>query len=358
MNLGKKSENSGFRWRKRRKNRLIMLKEPLSGKTLEELKQVALLENLPSFTSNQIAQWLYQKKVHNIEEMTNLSKKTQEILSEKYEIGSVFPVNVQESVDGVKKYLFPVKKKFIESAFIPDENRKTLCVSTQVGCKMNCLFCMTGKQEFQDNLSAGEIINQICNISENELLTNVVYMGMGEPLDNLEEVLKSIKILTSDWGFSWSPRRITLSTIGIIPAMKRFIEESEVHLAISLHSPFHEERKSLMPVENKYPIAEVVDTLRKYDFGRQRRISFEYILFKGINDSADHIKGISKLLNGLRCRINLIKFHSIPDSALQGCSREKTEWFAEQLNAKKFTTTIRHSRGEDIKAACGLLSTK
>jgi len=334
-----------------------MSKDLLLGKTLEELQKVATSADLPAFTAKQIAQWIYQKKVCNIEEMTNLSKKTRELLSEKYDVGLTLPVNVQESVDGAKKYLFPVKKNnFIESAYIPEENRKTLCVSTQAGCKMKCVFCMTGKQGFQDNLTAGEIINQICSIPENELITNVVYMGMGEPLDNYIEVLKSTKILTSDWGFGWSPRRVTISTIGIIPAMKHIIEESEVHLAISFHSPFHEERKSLMPIEEKYPIAEVIETLRKYDFGRQRRISFEYILFKGLNDTEHHIKGISKLLNGLRCRINLIKFHSIPETSLQGCSPEKMEWFAEQLNTKKFLTTIRHSRGEDIKAACGLLS--
>ena len=335
-----------------------MSKELLFGKTHDELQQVVISAGLPTYTAKQITQWLYQKKVRNIDEMTNLSKKARELLSEKYDMGLTLPVNVQESIDGAKKYLFPVKKSnFIESAYIPEENRKTLCVSTQVGCKMKCVFCMTGKQGFQDNLTAGEIINQICSIPENELITNVVYMGMGEPLDNYDEVLKSLKILTSDWGFGWSPRRITVSTIGIIPTFKRIIEESEIHLAISLHSPFHDERKSLMPVEEKYPVTEVIETLKKYNLGRQRRVSFEYILFKGINDTEQHIKGISKLLNGLRCRINLINFHSIPDSSLEGCSREKTEWFAEQLNAKNFLTTIRNSRGEDIDAACGLLST-
>jgi 23S rRNA (adenine2503-C2)-methyltransferase len=334
-----------------------MSKEPLFGKTLEELKQIAIQADLPAFASLQLAQWLYKKNVQNINEITNFSKKTREALSEKYEIGISHPINEQKSKDGTKKYLFSVRNgNFIESAYLPENNRNTLCVSSQSGCKMNCIFFMTGKLCFNSNLTAGEIINQISNIPENKTLTNVVYMGMGEPLDNYDEVLKSIKILTSDWGYGWSPRRINLSTIGIIPALKRIIEETDVHIAISLHSPFHEERKTLIPIEEKYPITEVVKTIREYDFGRQRRLSFEYILFKDLNDTPQHIKGITKLLNGLRCRINLIKFHSVSGVSLLGCSHEKSEWFAEQLNNKNFTTTIRRSRGEDIKAACGQLA--
>ncbi len=336
-----------------------MAKDLLFGKTLKELQEIVLKEGLPSFTAKQIAQWLYQKKVASIAEMTNLSKKAREILSNNYDLGIQPPSNVQESVDGTKKYLFPAHLNlFIETAYIPGEERKTLCVSSQVGCKMGCLFCMTGKQGFQSQLTAGEIINQIRSIPETDLLSNVVYMGMGEPLDNLDEVLKSLEILTSDWGFAWSPRRINVSTIGIIPAMRRFIQESEAHLAISMHSPFNDERKKLMPIEQVYSIEQVVETLKEYDFGRQRRISFEYIMFRGINDTPAHIKGITKLLNGLRCRINLIKFHPIPDSPLLGSSSETMLWFSDQLNKKGITTTVRRSRGEDIYAACGLLSTK
>ena len=336
-----------------------MAKELLFGKTLNELQEVTASAGLPSFTAKQIAQWLYQKKVSTIQEMTNLSKKAREYLSEHFEMGILPPSKVQESIDGTKKYLFPAHQNlFIEAAYIPEEDRKTLCVSSQVGCKMGCLFCMTGKQGFQSQLTAGEIINQIRSIPESDLLTNVVYMGMGEPLDNLEEVLKSLSILTSDWGFGWSPRRINVSTIGIVPAMRRFIQESEAHLAISMHSPFNGERKNLMPIEQVYPIEQVVETLREYDFGRQRRISFEYIMFKGINDTPAHVKGLTRLLNGLRCRINLIKFHPIPGSPLQGCPAETMQWFSDQLNKKGIITTVRRSRGEDIYAACGLLSTK
>lgn len=334
-------------------------KEVLFGKTLDELKVVVKEMGLPGFSAGQIADWLYKKKAGSIEEMSNLSKKARAQLSERFDMGLTPSSKVQTSADGTKKYLFPAHKNlFVEAAYIPEEDRKTLCVSSQVGCKMGCLFCMTGKQGFQSQLTAGEIINQVRSIEESDLLTNVVYMGMGEPMDNIEEVLKSLQILTSDWGFAWSPRRINVSTIGVVPAMRRFIEESEAHLAISMHSPFDEERKKLMPIQQVYSIEQVIDTLRDYDFGRQRRISFEYIMFDGINDTAAHVKGISKLLNGLRCRINLIKFHPIPDSPLRGTPHERMIWFSEQLNKKGLVTTIRRSRGEDIYAACGLLSTK
>lgn len=334
-------------------------KAVLFGKTLDELQVVVKELGLPGFTATQIADWLYKKKAGSIEEMTNLSKKARGLLSDQYDMGLTMPSKEQASVDGTKKYLFPAHRNlFLEAAYIPETDRKTLCVSSQVGCKMGCLFCMTGKQGFQGQLTAGEIINQIRSIPETDELTNVVYMGMGEPMDNIEEVLKSIEILTSDWGFAWSPRRINVSTIGVIPAMRRFIEESEAHLAVSMHSPFDEERKKLMPIQQVYTIENVIELLREYDFGRQRRISFEYIMFDGINDTAAHVKGITKLLNGLRCRLNLIKFHPIPDSPLRGTPHDKMVWFSEQLNKKGLTTTIRRSRGEDIYAACGLLSTK
>ncbi len=333
--------------------------ENLFGKTLQELKDIVGELGLPAFTAGQIADWLYKKGAKELDEMTNLSKKARLQLSENYQVGLTPPSQVQSSVDGTKKYLYQAHNKlFIEAAYIPEDNRHTLCVSSQVGCKMGCLFCMTGKQGFQAQLTAGEIINQIASLPERDLLTNVVYMGMGEPMDNIDQVLKSIEILTSEWGYEWSPRRINVSTIGVVPAMRRFIEECDAHLAISLHSPFNEERKQLMPIEQVYPAQEVVDTLREYDFGRQRRISFEYIMFKGLNDSPVHVKGLTKLLNGLRCRLNLIRFHPIPDSPLRGSSGETMRWFAGQLNLKGLQTTIRRSRGEDIYAACGLLSTK
>ncbi len=334
-------------------------KQALFGKTPNELKLICSELGLPAFTARQIGEWLYKQQVDSFDEMTNISKKNRDKLAEKFEVGRVRYSNVQTSLDGTKKYLFPTNnKRFIEAAYIPDDDRATLCVSSQVGCKMGCLFCMTGKQGFQSQLTAGEIVNQISSLPERDKLTNIVYMGMGEPFDNLEGVMKSLEILTSDWGLGMGARRITVSTIGMIPAMKQFIENSECHLAVSMHTPFHDERKKLMPIENVYPIAQVIALLRDYDFGKQRRISFEYIMFKGINDTPRHVKEIARLLNGLRCRMNLIRFHPIPDTPLQSSDEATIQDFKEALVKKGIRTTVRASRGQDIFASCGLLSTK
>lgn len=333
--------------------------EALFGKTLDELTQVAIELGLPKFTGKQLAEWLYKKDISSIDEMSNLSKKNRELLSSKYEFGLVQSTRVQESVDGTKKYLFPtIQGKFIETAMIPDDDRKTVCVSSQVGCKMGCLFCMTAKQGFQGQLSASEIVNQIRSLPEWHEVTNIVYMGMGEPFDNLEQVLKSLEILTSEWGFAMSPRRITVSTIGIIPGMLTFLEKSDAHLAVSLHTPFDDERKRLMPVQVAYPIADVVKEIKSWDFGRQRRVSFEYIVFKGLNDSPKHVTELARLLNGIKCRINLIRFHPIPGTPLEGTDEQTLQLFKNKLNDKGILTTVRASRGQDIYAACGLLSTK
>lgn len=335
------------------------MKDTLFGKTLTELQEITERLGLPKYNAKQIADWLYRKDIITINGMTNLSVKTRELLNDKFETGITPAVKVQTSGDGTKKYLFKTAgDNYIETAMIPERNRVTVCVSSQAGCKMGCLFCMTARQGFQGNLTAGEIINQVKSIEEAGQVSNVVFMGMGEPMDNLEEVLKSLEILTSDWGFAMSPRRITVSTIGIIPAMARFLEESEAHLAVSLHTPFNTERQKIMPVQAKYPIESIVTEIRKWDFGRQRRVSFEYILFEGFNDSPLHVKELSKLLDGLKCRINLIRYHPIPGSSLKSPGEETIQNFKDLLNSKGILTTIRASRGQDINAACGLLSTK
>ena len=335
------------------------MQEKLFGKTLEELKALSLDLGLPSFTGRQLCEWLYKKEATSMDQMTNLSKRARALLSQHHDLGLRSPEDEQESVDGTKKYLFPSGAgKFIETAYIPDGKRSTVCVSSQVGCKMGCLFCMTGKQGFQGNLSAGEILNQYRSLPERKHLTNIVYMGMGEPLDNLSEVLKSLEVFTAEWGFSLSPRRITVSTIGITPAMLEFLNKSEAHLAVSLHTPFDEERRKLMPVQQVYPLKEVLKEIRSWDFGRQRRVSFEYILFKDYNDSATHVNELSRILQGIRCRINLIRFHPIPGTPLESPDESAIQAFRNKLNAKGITATIRASRGQDIWAACGLLSTK
>lgn len=336
-----------------------MIKEPLFGKTLQEIQAIVSENKLPAFTAKQIAEWLYKRHVVSIGEMSNISLKNRKLLSEKYEVGLAAPIDVQTSVDGTKKYLYAAPRdKFIEAAYIPEADRATLCVSSQVGCKMGCLFCMTGKQGFQAHLRSTEILNQVRSLPEYDKLTNLVYMGMGEPFDNLEEVLKSLEVLTSDYGYSWSPKRITVSSIGIIPGLKEFLSRSKCHLAISLHTPFDEERQRLMPIQQVYPVSEVLSVIKAFDFGLQRRVSFEYIMFKGVNDTPRHVRELVKILNGIRCRINLIRFHPIPDTPLLGSDDETIYSFQKALSAKGIITTVRASRGQDIFAACGLLSTK
>ena len=335
-----------------------MEKERLYGKTLNELIAVTKRLGLPGFAAKQISDWLYKKEIKSIEEMTNLSKKTRELLSVDFEVGLSVPEHYSESTDGTKKYLYKVlKDKYIETAYIPDTDRSTICVSSQVGCKMGCIFCMTGKQGFQGNLSSNEILNQFRSLPEFSKLTNIVYMGMGEPMDNIREVLKSLDILTNEWGYGWSPTRITVSTVGLITGMKEFLEKSRCHLAVSLHSPFDDERRKLIPIQLTNTVEEVLDIIRNFDFNSQRRVSFEYILFKGINDTPRHIKELARMLNGIKCRINLIRFHTIPGSEFESPNMGMTINLKEALNSKGILTTIRASRGVDIQAACGLLST-
>lgn len=333
-------------------------KEPLLGKTLFELKQIAKELGMPAFTGGQLAKWLYSAHVQSIDEMTNISKANREKLAAQYIIGCKAPIDAQHSKDGTIKYLFPTESgKFVETVFIPDDDRATLCVSSQVGCKMNCLFCQTGKQGFEGSLSATDILNQIYSLPEREKLTNIVFMGQGEPMDNLDNVLRSTEILTANYAYAWSPKRITVSSVGIKSKLKRFLEESNCHVAISMHSPLHEQRAELMPAERGMTIQQVVDLLSNYDFSHQRRLSFEYIVFAGLNDSKEHAKEIVKLVKGLDCRINLIRFHSIPNVPLKGVDDKKMESFRNYLTEHGVFTTIRASRGQDIFAACGLLST-
>ena len=387
----------------------------LLGKTLEELKEIALELSLPAFTAKQIADWLYKKRVTSIDKMTNLSKSARERLSKEFVIGIDQTLQVVTSQDGTRKYLFKPQSAAeqqstagqqstakqqsttgrqsaaeqqsiaepqgcasgsIESVIIPDNERKTICVSSQVGCKMACTFCMTGRQGFHGNLSVASILSQFIAVEESQELTNAVFMGMGEPLDNLENVMRAIEVLTADWGFAWSPKRITLSTIGVttqlggrgivwkgveyknVNPLKFFLDNCKVHLAVSLHNPFFEERLALMPAEKSFPLEKTLKLIREYDFTGQRRVSFEYTMFNKVNDSKRHADRLAQLLRGLECRVNLIRFHSIPDSPLESSPMQVIEHFRERLQASGITATIRASRGEDILAACGMLSGK
>ncbi|MEG1621966.1 MAG: 23S rRNA (adenine(2503)-C(2))-methyltransferase RlmN [Alistipes sp.] len=331
---------------------------PFYGVSPTELATICCELNFPSFAAKQIARWLYVRHATSFAQMSDLSAVNRTLLEEQCSLGLSAPEKVSCSADGTKKYLFRTAQgAFIEAAYIPDQERATLCVSSQAGCRMGCRFCATGQQGLQHSLSATEILNQIISIPECNTLTNIVFMGMGEPLDNTDSVLKVIEILTADWGFGWSPSRITLSTAGVVPELRRLIETTNVHIAISLHNPFAEERAEIMPIERAYPIHEVVSILRDYDFSRQRRVSFEYIVMSGLNDSPRHIRELCRLLDGVKCRINLIRFHKIPGSAYFSPSNEAMVNFRDTLTAKGIQTMIRTSRGEDIQAACGLLST-
>ena len=341
----------------------------LLGQSETELKQLAQEMGMPAFVGKQMAQWLYAKGVMTIDEMTNISKANRERLAQRCTIGAHGPAEAMRSVDGTIKYLYrTLDGHYIETVYIPDGDRATLCVSSQVGCKMGCAFCMTGRQGYAASLSAAEILNQIYALPERETLTNVVFMGQGEPFDNIDAVLRATEVLTASWGFAWSPKRITVSTVGLRSGLQRFLDESRCHLAVSLHHPLHEGRQALMPAERAFPASELVNLLRQYDFCRrrpmnddsshQRRLSFEYIVFKGINDSMDHARALVSLLDGLDCRINLIRFHDIPDTPLKGVDDEAMLRFRDYLTGHGIFTTIRASRGQDIYAACGLLSTK
>ena len=352
-------------------------KKRLLGLTPAELKALVGSLGMPAFTAKQVARWLYVKHVKSIDEMTNLSKQNRQLLAEHYEVGALPPIDCQRSKDGTIKYLFPVVTAntdlpsqrhtlseripnthlFVETVFIPDKDRATLCVSCQVGCKMNCLFCQTGKQGWHGDLTPADILNQIYALPEVERLTNIVFMGQGEPMDNLDAVLRVCDIMTADWGWQWSPKRITVSSVGVRNKLKRFLDENDCHVAISMHSPLHEQRLHLMPAEKAMPLEETIALLKQYDFTHQRRCSFEYICFGGLNDSPLYAREIVKLLQGLECRVNLIRFHEIPDVDLPSSDEQRMEALRDYLTAHGVTTTIRASRGQDIFAACGLLST-
>ncbi len=328
------------------------------GQTLPQLEALCNRLEMPRFAAKQIARWLYDKHATMIEAMSDLSARHRALLAETYEVGLTAPEKVSISTDGTKKYLYRTSQNhFIESAYIPDGDRATLCISSQAGCRMGCRFCATGRQGLQHSLSTNEILNQIGSLPERERLTNVVFMGMGEPLDNLDSLLPALEVLTSAWGFGWSPTRITVSTAGVASRLERFLEATQVHLAVSLHNPFPHERAEIMPVEKAWPIREVVEILRRYDFTHQRRVSFEYIVMSGLNDSPRHIRELCRLLDGIKCRINLIRFHKIPGSPYFSPDDRAMIAFRDALTAKGIHTTIRTSRGEDIQAACGLLST-
>lgn len=334
-------------------------KTPLLGMTLEELQGVAADCGLPRFAGKQMADWLYNKRVDSVDAMTNISLRGRERLNERYTVGRRGPKERAVSADGTVKYLFDGRGgRDIEAVYIPDRERATLCVSSQAGCRMGCTFCMTGRQGFHGNLGAADIINQVLSVDGSEGLTNIVFMGMGEPLDNPDEVIRAIEVLTAPWGLAWSPKRITVSTIGKLDTLRRLLDTTKVHVAISVHSPYAAEREGLMPVEKAWPLRDVLALLRGYDWSGQRRLSVEYIMWDGVNDDLRHAQALARLLKGMHMRVNLIRFHAIPGSQLHTATDASMTAFRDRLNELGVTATIRTSRGEDIAAACGMLAGK
>ena len=332
--------------------------QPMAGMTLDEMQDAVAALGMPRFVAKQLAQWIYQKRVNDFEQMLNISKANRELLASRYCVGLYPPSKAMASEDGTVKYLFDAgDKQAVEAVYIPEDDRATLCISSQKGCRMNCYFCMTGKQGFHGNLTSNQIINQVLSIPESETLTNVVFMGMGEPLDNIEEVLRVIAILTEPWGLAWSPKRVTVSTVGKRPELKILCEQTSVHIAVSVHNAVKEERSSMMPIERLYPIETVMELLGNYDFSHQRRLSVEYICWQWFNDDIQHAEKLRELLPNEHVRVNLIRFHPIPGiEKLRTSSDERMAYFRDYLNSKGVTCTIRRSRGEDIQAACGMLA--
>lgn len=344
------------------------MQRPLIGLTLDGLRAVAAECGLPRFAAGQMAKWIYDKRVTTIDAMTDLSKAARHKMAALgYTVGREEPLSRVASTDGTVKYLFRgAPGRDVESVYIPDRDRATLCVSSQAGCKMNCYFCATGKMGFKKNLTAAQIINQVLSIPPRPAkgaapmtpLTNVVFMGMGEPLDNFQEVERAIEIMTAPWGLAWSPKRITVSTVGKLPQLKELLDRTQVHVAISVHTADTAQRESMMPAQKAFPVQAVMRMLQAYDFSHQRRLSLEYIMWRGVNDDVAHADMLVKLIGDIDCRVNLIRFHAIPGVELHPASEERMLMFRNYLNSKGITATIRASRGEDIDAACGMLSTK
>lgn len=329
----------------------------LLGLNPEQLDEVAAAVGLRPFAARQMAAWLYQKRVDDIDAMTDLPKKAREELKKTYTVGREAPKMEAVSADGTAKYLFEgVGGRDIEAVYIPDRERATLCVSSQAGCRMGCKFCMTGQGGFQGNLDAGAIMNQILSVPGSENLTNIVFMGMGEPTDNLDAVLAAIDILTAKWGMAWSPRRITVSTIGNTKGLRTLLDRTQVHIALSVHTPFAGERERIMPVEKAFPLREIMPLLKAHDFAHQRRLSMEYTMFAGLNDDEKHADALARMLRGSDARVNLIRFHRTPGFEGRPSDTATMEAFRDRLNAAGITATIRASRGEDIMAACGMLA--
>lgn len=337
------------------------MKPNIKELTLKEFAAHLVERKEPSYRAKQIWQWLFQKRAASFAEMTNLSASLRARLAEDFTISRLTVLRQAVSRDGTKKFLFGLSDGHsIESVLIPEAKRLTLCVSTQAGCGFGCAFCATAVLGLKRNLRASEILDQILDASRSlahdQRITHVVLMGMGEPLANYAETVKALNVMTdTSWGIGISPRRITLSTVGLVPQIQRLMEETKVNLAISLHAATDELRGQLMPVNRKYSLQQLMDCCRSLPIPRRKRITFEYVLLRGVNDSMDDAKALCQLLRGIRCKVNVIPFNPHPGSPYQRPGDAEVEKFQQVLHAHGLQINIRRPRGDDIQAACGQL---
>jgi 23S rRNA (adenine2503-C2)-methyltransferase len=332
-----------------------MIKTNLCGMTEGEIRNFAGCNYSHAVS---IANSLYKKRINDISLLQGIPKLIREKLNEISVPGIYKPAASEKSSDGTIKYLFRNRQDFeFETVFLPDSRRVTVCVSSQSGCRMGCPFCVTGRFGFRGNLSAHDIVNQIIGIQDSERVTHVVFMGMGEPMDNLDNVLKACSIISAEWGISLSPGNITVSTVGITSGIIRFLEESKCNLALSLYSPFPEERARAVPSEKKYPSHKIIEIIKNYPVVKKRRMSVAYIMISNINDTEMHLEGLKNLLRGSKIRVNLLPFHSVPGNNNISSSPERMEQFKHELVMSGISASIRKSRGIDVSAACGLLAT-
>jgi 23S rRNA (adenine2503-C2)-methyltransferase len=340
----------------------MMIKVDLKDLDLNETKALVKKIGLETYKAKQIRQWIFCHKATSFEDMTNISKELRSYLSSSCIISQIKITKTDISLDGTKKVLFELEDgNKIESVLIPERNHFTACISSQVGCAMGCKFCLTARQGFIRNLKSSEIINQVIQIRElldqPEKLTNIVFMGMGEPLANFEAVKKAVNNIISPGALNFSRRRVTLSTCGLVPEIERLGKDLPINLAVSLNAGDDKTRNILMPINKKYPLTRLIETLQRFPLHKGRRITFEYILIKDINDKLSDATNLERLLKNLRAKINLIPFNRYNGSPFEEPDEKRILAFQDELIRKNYTVTIRKSKGADISAACGQLIT-
>ncbi len=334
-----------------------MIKKSLCGHTLEEIFSLISSSGYTRAHALSISNSIYKRKASEFSLIPGIPRKLKEELSENAYTGIIKPVAFEISVDKSVKYLFRSDDgKEFETVFIPEIKRHTVCVSTQSGCRMGCSFCATGRYGFHGNLTAGEIVNQLLSLPDSQKITHVVFMGMGEPLDNLDNVLKACEIITAEWGLALSPRNVTVSTVGITPAVNKFLKLSSCNLTLSLHTPFSDERKKIAPVEKRYPVRTIIGLMKVHPLKKKRRLSIAYIMIRDFNDSDAHLEELISILKNSDIRINLLPYHNTGNGHYISSTEERMQIFKHELVISGISASIRKSRGADISAACGLLA--